>query len=334
MYAISYSKTGAPGVLALSEVSAAEPGAGEIQVQVHRSGVNPADWRGRRGVKAGALVDPPRVPGNDGAGVVTAVGEGVDPSRVGSRVWLWEGGGTAQEAVIVREDHAVQLPDSASFDLGAALGVPFLTAHRCLTVDEGGPIRLGVGELAGRTVLVAGGAGAVGNAAIQLAHWSGATVIATVSSPIKAQLAAAAGADHILDYTNQDVAQEIKREFPSGVNTIVEVAPVSNGPTNGAVLADGGTLSMYANDGGAELPLSFGPLVMVNARLQFVMAFGVNELAKRQAVQDISAALAAGVIGVGDEFGLPIHHYEIGDGAAAHAAVEANAVGKVLIDIR
>ena len=174
----------------------------------------------------------------------------------------------------------------------------------------------------------------MGNASIQLAHWSGATVITTVSGPLKAQLAAAAGADHILDYTKQDVAQEIRKISPSGVETIVEVAPVTNGLANGAVLANGGTLALYANDGGAALPLGFIPLFLANARLQFVMAFGVNISAKTQAVQDISAALTDGAIGVGDEFGLPIHHYRIGDGPAAHSAVEANAVGKVLIDVR
>ena len=118
----------------------------------------------------------------------------------------------------------VPLPDDASFDLGASLGIPFLTAHRCLTVTEDGPPRLGPGTLQDRVVLVAGGAGAVGNAAIQLARWSDATVISTVSGPAKAQLAVAAGADHVIDYRRQDVVAEIGKLAPHGVHTIVEVS--------------------------------------------------------------------------------------------------------------
>ena len=166
--------------------------------------------------------------------MVDAVGQGVEAALLGLRVWIWEAahlrpsGGTAQEYAVVPARQVVFLPDVASFDLGASLGVPFLTAHRCLTVTEDGPTRLGPGTLEGRTVLVAGGAGAVGNAAIQLARWSDATVITTVSGPEKGHLAARAGADHVIDYTRQDVVADVRAIAPDGVNTIVEVSPAVN----------------------------------------------------------------------------------------------------------
>ena len=140
---------------------------------------------------------------------------------VGERVWIWEAAyqrpdGTAAEYTVVPARQAVLLGADASFELGAALGIPFLTAHRCLTVAESLPDRLGPGSLTGHTVLVQGGAGAVGNAAIQLARWADATVITTVSSPEKAQLAAAAGADHVVDYRQQDVVAEVRKIAPEG----------------------------------------------------------------------------------------------------------------------
>ena len=130
--------------------------------------------------------------------------------------------------------------------------MPFITAHRCLTVAEDGPLRLGPGTLQGRTVLIAGGAGAVGNAAIQLARWSDATVITTVSSPAKAQLAAAAGADHVIDYRETDVVAEVRKIAPNGVDVVAEVAPAQNAAIDAAVLAIGGTVAIYANNGGDE----------------------------------------------------------------------------------
>ena len=147
---------------------------------------------------------------------------------VGERVWIWEAAyqrpfGTAAEYTVVPARQTVLLGPDASFELGAALGIPFLTAHRCLTVAESLPDRIGPGSLTGHTVLVQGGAGAVGNAAIQLARWADATVITTVSSPEKAQLAAAAGADHVIDYRQQDVVAEVRKIAPHGVDAIVEV---------------------------------------------------------------------------------------------------------------
>ncbi|HEY7173835.1 MAG TPA: alcohol dehydrogenase catalytic domain-containing protein, partial [Micromonosporaceae bacterium] len=173
--AVVYTETGGPDVLRIVDRPVREPGPGEVRVRMHRSGVNPTDWKSRQGTGDGQPVDPPQVPGHDGAGVVEAVGAGVEAAWHGLRVWTWEAGyqrpdGTAQQVAVVPAKQVVLLPDSASFDLGASLGVPFITAHRCLTVNEHGPHRLGPGTLTGRLVLVAGGAGAVGNAAIQLAR--------------------------------------------------------------------------------------------------------------------------------------------------------------------
>ena len=229
--------------------------------------------------------------------------------------------------------HVVTLPDSASFDLGAALGVPFVTAHRCLTVTEGGPTRLGPGSMQGRTVLVAGGAGAVGNAAIQLARWSDATVITTVSSPEKAQLAAAAGADHVIDYRRQDVVAEVGKIAPHGVDTVVEVAPAQNAGIDAQVLAPHGSVASYANNGGDDMTVAIRPSMVTNARWQFVLLYTAPRAAKARAVEDISAAVLDGAARVGEQAGLPLHHHPLERAAEAHAAVEAGAVGKVLIDL-
>ncbi|MEJ5943995.1 NADPH:quinone reductase [Pseudokineococcus basanitobsidens] len=335
--AVVYTEHGDPDVLTLLARPVDAPGPGEVRVRVHRSGVNPTDWKSRRGRGPGP-VDPPQVPGQDGAGVVDAVGEGVPASRVGERVWVWEAaygrpGGTAQEYASVPAVQAVPLPDEASFDLGASLGIPFLTAHRCLTVTEDGPQRLGPGTLRDRVVLVAGGAGAVGNAAIQLARWSDATVITTVSSAEKAQHAAAAGADHVVDYTTQDVAAVVRGIAPDGVHTVVEVNPSANAALDAAVLAPGGSVAVYANDGGDEVTFPVLGMMPVNARWQFVLVYTEPREAKLRAVDDLAAAVAAGAVRVGAVAGLPLHHHPLASTAEAHAAVEGSAVGKVLVDV-
>lgn len=306
-------------------------------MRVHRSGVNPTDWKSRRGTGSGAVA-PPQVPGQDGAGVVDEVGEGVDVALTGRRVWIWEAAfqradGTAQELTVVPASHVVPLPDGASFDLGAALGIPFLTAHRSLTVTEDGPIRLGPGTMQDRVVLVAGGAGAVGNAAIQLARWSDATVISTVSSPAKAQSAVAAGADHVVNYRQQDVVAEVRKLAPHGVNTIVEVSAARNAGLDAHLVAPHGSVAVYADDGGAELTLPIRLLMVPNARWQFVLVYTAPADAKARAVDDVAAAVRAGAVAVGEAAGMPLHHFPLADAAAAHAAVEASVVGKVLIDV-
>jgi NADPH2:quinone reductase len=209
-----------------------------------------------------------------------------------------------------------------------------MTAHRCLTVTEGGPERLGPGALSGRTVLVAGGAGAVGNAAIQLARWSDATVITTVSSPRKALLAAAAGADDVVNYREQDVVREIRKVAPDGVDTIVEVSPSRNAAIDAEVLARHGSVAMYANDGGSDVTLPVRRLMTPNARWQFVLVYTMPAGAKERAVEDVSGAVYDGAVRVGEEAGLPLHHFPLERAADAHRAVQDGAVGKVLIDVR
>jgi NADPH2:quinone reductase len=338
MRAIVYDQPGGSDVLQLRDRPVPEPGPGEVRVRVVTSGVNPTDWKGRRNPYAGTPSDTELVPDQDGAGIVDAVGEGVDPSRVGERVWLWESafqrtGGTAQEYTVVPAGHAVPLPDDASFDLGASLGVPAITAHRCLTLVEGGPERLAPGALDGRTVLVAGGAGAVGNAAIQLARWAGATVVTTVSSPEKAELARAAGAHHVVNYRTEDAADAVRRIAPDGVDIVVEVAPAQNAELDSAVLATGGSIAIYANNGGDTVTLPVRPNMAHNARWQFVLIYTMPEAARRNAVDGVSAAVADGAIRVGEEAGLPLHRFPLERTAEAHDAVENGAVGKVLVDV-
>lgn len=337
MRAITYTRTGGPDVLELVDKAVVEPGPGEVRVRIHRSGVNPTDWK-VRSAQPGSPVDPPQVPNQDGAGVVDAVGPGVEAALHGLRVWVFESAhgrpeGTAQEYALVPASHVVHLPDIASFELGASLGVPFLTAHRCLTVTEGGPDRLGPGTLQGRTVLVSGGAGAVGNAAIQLARWSDATVITTVSSPEKARLAAKAGADHVVNYREQDVVEEVRRIAPAGVNTIVEVAAAANADIDVQVVARGGSVAVYADDGAAPLTVPVRPLMVPNARYQFVLLYNAPADWKARAVGDVAAAVLDGAAKVGEEAGLPLHHFALEEAAAAHAAVESRVIGKVLIDV-
>ena len=198
MKSVVYSRTGDPSVLQLVDRDVLEPAPGEVRVRMVVSGVNPTDWKARRGSGDGAAPPFPEVtPNQDGAGVVDAVGDGVVDLAVGDRVWVYLAGhqrptGTAQEYTNLPAARVVRLPEGTSFDIGASLGVPAMTAHRALTVSEDGPARLHPGALAGKVVLVAGGAGAVGHAAIQLARWAGATVVTTISSPAKAALATAA----------------------------------------------------------------------------------------------------------------------------------------------
>ncbi|HEX6468993.1 MAG TPA: NADPH:quinone reductase [Streptosporangiaceae bacterium] len=338
MKAIVYARNGGPEVLQLVDRPEPEPGPGEVRVKVHVSGVNPTDWKTRRtGPRVGPTF-PEQVPNQDGAGVIDAVGEGVDAGRVGQRVWLWEAAhqrpsGTAQEYVALPERQVVPLPDGAPFDLGASIGIPAITAHRCLTVAEGGPDRIAPGSLSGRTVLVAGGAGAVGNAAIQLARWAGATVVTTVSSDEKARLATAAGAHHTVNYRESGAADAVRRVAPDGADIIVEVAPAANVGLDGAVAARDAVVAAYSTDGGTEIAMPIMPFFVINVRWQFVLVYTMPDAAKERAVADVSAAVAAGAQRVGEEAGLPLHHFPLADTAKAHAAVEDHIVGKVLIDV-
>jgi NADPH2:quinone reductase len=335
MRAITYRAPGDSSVLQLVDRPPGEPGPGEVRVRVVVSGVNPTDWKSRSGTVAKAAFDE-IVPNQDGAGTVDALGPGVDGLVVGQRVWLLlaqdrRPTGTAQELTVLPADRVVPLADSVSYDVGAALGVPAVTAHRCLTVAESGPARLAPGALTGRVVLVAGGAGAVGHAAIQLARWAGATVITTVSGPAKAALATAAGAHHVVNYREPGSVEAIRAV--GRVDLVVEVSPAGNADLNARVLAPHGTVALYANDGGDRMTLDLRPHMFLNTRFQFVLLYTLPPDALRHAVEDVSAAAAAGVLDVGEEHGLPLLRFPLERTAEAHDAVEAGAVGKVLIDV-
>jgi NADPH:quinone reductase len=339
MRSVVYSRTGDPSVLQLVDRDVIEPGPGEVRVRIVVSGVNPTDWKSRLGSGDGAATPFPEVtPNQDGAGVVDALGEGVADLAVGDHVWVYLAGhqrptGTAQEYTNLPADRVVRLPGGTSFDIGASLGVPAMTAHRALTVSEDGPSRLHPGALAGKAVLVAGGAGAVGHAAIQLARWAGATVITTISSPAKQALAAAAGAHHMINYRDEDAAGAIKGIVPDGVDLVVEVAVAANSQLNIDVAKPRAAVAIYANDGGNEFRLQVRDNMIKNLRYQFVLLYTVGDLALRAAVEDITLALEDNALPVGEDVGLPLHRFSLANTAEAHQAVQDGAVGKVLIDV-
>lgn len=337
MRSIVYSRTGNSSVLSLVDREPADPGPGEVRVKVAVSGVNPTDWKSRAGGGVKPAFDE-IVPNQDGAGVIDAVGEGVTQLAVGDRVWLYlsqhqRPTGTAQEYTVVPAQRAVKLPEGIGFEVAASLGVPAMTAHRALTVHEFGPARLSPGSLDGRVVLVAGGAGAVGHAAIQLAVWAGATVIATISSDEKATLARAAGAHHVVNYRDGATAQQIAALAPGGVDHIVEVSIAQNADVDGEVVANHGSIAYYADNGGDQATIPVRPTFAKNVRLQGLLLYTVGDAALSAAAEDITAALHDGALAVGEDAGLPLTWFPLEQTAAAHDAVEHGAVGKVLIDV-
>jgi NADPH2:quinone reductase len=339
MKAVTYSSTGPSDVLELVERDEPHPARGEVRVRIHVSGVNPTDWKARRGGSESQTLPRPQVPNQDGAGVVDEVGEDVKEFAAGDRVWVWDAAyrrpdGTAQELAVLPVRQVVALPDDVSFDVGASLGIPALTAHRALTVHESSPSELAPGSLSGRTVLVAGGAGAVGHAAIQLAVWAGATVISTVSSHKKAELARAAGAHHVVNYRDSDAAQAIGALAPRGVDIVVEVNAAANAELDARVTAPDAAIAIYADapdSPGVTIPAR--PSMTKNLRFQFVLTYTVPGEAKAAALRAVTAAAAAGALSVGEEHGLPITRFALADTAAAHDAVENGLVGKALIDV-
>lgn len=336
MKAVTYTSTGPSDVLTLVEREEPRAGAGDVRVRIHVSGVNPTDWKSRRGAGP-AQLQHPQVPNQDGAGVVDQVGDGVTTVAPGDRVWVWDAAfqrpnGTAQEFVVLPERQVVQLPDGASFDLGASLGIPALTAHRALTSYDLAPAELARGSLSGRTVLVAGGAGAVGHAAIQLAVWAGATVVSTVSSPEKARLAEAAGAHHVVNYRDTDAAEAIGAVAPRGVDIIVEVNPGTNAELDVRIAAPNATIAIYANSP-VDPVIPVRPSMVKNLRYQFVLTYSTPTEAKDAAVRAVAAAVADGALPVGAEHGLPLTRFTLSETAAAHDAVENGLIGKALIDL-
>ncbi|TDD27934.1 NADPH:quinone reductase [Kribbella turkmenica] len=308
-------------MLEVVELELPEPGPGEIRVRIVASGINPTDWKTRAGL-ANRVPDGFQIPHQDGAGVVDAVGNGVTGVDVGRRVWLYLAAfgnrfGTAAEYSVVPADRVIPLPDSASFDLGACLGVPALTAARCL----GGNPEV----LKGKNVLVAGGAGAVGHYAIELAKYAGARVVATVSSDEKQALAEAAGADLVVRYTDEDVAQQVL-DFCGPVDRIVEVALGTNLDLDSAVLGAPATISTYAATG--ELTLPVGEFMRANTTVEFVLLYGLTPEQLADAVHWTSQALSADALTA-----LPIIPFALDQVVEAQDLVEQAPVGKVVLRV-
>ncbi|MFC2254825.1 NADPH:quinone reductase [Labrys portucalensis] len=326
MRAVFYERQGAAeDVLVFGDLPKPLPAAGEVLVRVHVSGINPSDIKNRTGFVS-KMAFARIIPHQDGAGVVEAVGAGVPPGRIGERVWIFEAqtgraGGTAAEFVAVPSENAVRLPDATSYEVGASLGVPALTAHRCLFAD---------GDLRGRRVLVQGGAGVVGSAAIQLAKWAGAWVAATVRHPEQKQFAHQAGADLVLDLNDTDVAAKIKAETKdAGLDRIVEVDLSSNIEFDLRCLADGGVIAAYsAHDASERVPVPIVPAMIVNSAVRFVYVYTMPGSAKKAAISDISDCLRTGSYHPRIAMILPLSRTVDG-----HVAVEKGAIGKTLIRV-
>jgi len=320
MKAAIYRSTGAArDVLRVEDVDRPVPGPGEVLVRVRASGINPTDVKARSGAVP-RPVDGFQIPHHDGAGVIEAVGPGVDPARAGQRVWLWFAAhgsrwGTAAEWTVVPSRQAVLLPEGASFELGASLGVPAMTAHRCLSAD---------GPVTGESVLVAGGAGAVGHFAIELAKYAQARVVATVSGPEKAALAAKAGADLVVNYRDPDVIDQIKA-FTPVVDRVAEVALGANLRLDLALAGPSTVVVTYAADG-PDPVIPVRACMTANVALRFILVYGMPSPAFDAAITDITAALTAGALTE-----LPVHRFPLSEITAAHEAAESGVVGKVIV---
>lgn len=329
MKAAFYKKKGpARAVLEIGEVPMPRAGPGEVLVAIHASGVNPSDTKTRSGSRG--ITDMPFpmiIPHQDGAGVIVDVGEGVPPERIGERVWLYEAQfgrpfGTAAQYTCVPEHRAVQMPGDTSFAEGACLGVPALTAHRCVFAD--GPVK-------GQSILVTGGAGAVGFYAIQFAKWGGARVLATAGTEEQAAVARRAGADIIINRHSADVVAEVAEASDGkarSVDRIVEVAFGANLVTSMQILAPRGTIATYASDAEAEPRIPFWPLVMLDATVRFVLVYVMNEGAHEEAIAATTKGLREGWLKHNIAETVPFVRI-----ADAHEMVERGAGGKVIVTI-
>ncbi len=321
-----YEKVGpAAEVLTVGDLPTPTPGPGEVLVRVATSGVNPSDVKSRAGARRG-MPYPRVIPHSDGAGTIEAVGEGVDAGRVGQRVWLWNAAfgradGSNAEYVALPAAQAVSLPDRASFAEGACLGIPALTAHRCVFAD--GPVQ----DL---DVLVTGGAGAVGAYAIQMAKLGGARVIATVSSPEKAAHARAMGADHVIDYRLEDVVSGIKAiTNGGGVDRIVEVELGGNLPATLQVLKINGVVAAYGSMAVPEPVLPVYPLLFAGQTIRTVLVYILPAAARAQAEADLTRWLADGALR------HPISaRFPLAQSVAAHQQVESGKrLGATIIEM-
>jgi NADPH2:quinone reductase len=326
MQAVIYRGFGpAREVLKLEDVDSPAPGPGDVAVTLHWSGVNPSDVKSRTASRTGSaeLPFPAIVPHSDGAGVISAVGDGVDPARVGQRVWIWNGQwrrafGTCAETIVLPEAQAVLLPDGIDAQVGATLGIPGLTA--CHTVFSGG-------DVTGQTVVVQGAGGTVGYLAVQLATWGGARVIATARGK-DADRAAAAGADAVVDFTAPDAAARILAANDGRpVDRIVEVEFGRNAGMDTEIIAENGTICAYGSHQDRTPALPFYPLMFKAVTLEMALVYILTPAQRSDAIDRLTRALAAGALH------SPIAAtFDLADTAAAHEMVESGVRdGSVLV---
>ncbi|MDE2230294.1 MAG: NADPH:quinone reductase [Alphaproteobacteria bacterium] len=293
MKACWYEKTGpARDVLVIGEMPTPEPGPGEVRVKIAVSAVNPSDTKGRSGWRGRPIGFPRVVPHQDGAGTIDKVGPDIDAGRVGERVWVYMAQrsrpfGTAAEYTAVQSERAVKLPDNASFEEGACLGIPAMTAHRCLYADD---------DIGGKAILVQGGAGAVGFYAVQLAKLGGARVVATVGRPETASRAREIGADAVVDYTRENVVARVAALFNNAapLDRVIEVAFGKNLQTDVALLKSGGVIATYSSDAVPDPVVPFTPMLMKDLTVHFVLIYEIPQSARDHAARDINRLIAAG----------------------------------------
>lgn len=324
MKAAWYEKNGSPNdVLQVGGLVKPKVQAGKVLVRVYGTSVNPSDTKSRAGrpLLPGITC---QIPHQDGAGVIEEVGEGVPSSRINQRVWIYEAlisgtAGCAAEYVVVPSDNAIELPDSVSFEMGACLGVPALTAHRCVFAD---------GPVAGKTVLVTGGAGAVSVHAIQFAKAHGATVFTTVSRDEQATVAEAAGADLVINRHREDVTARIQQAAGvPAVDRIIEVAFGENLASTMKLLKPNGVIATYASDSKPEPTIPFWPLVFLDATIRFVLVYKMSREAHESAIQATTTGLRDGWLKTTIALRFPLERI-----AAAHEASESGkSVGKVVV---
>lgn len=313
MKAAWYEQNGsASQVLNVGDLPDPVPSAGEVCVKVLASGVNPSDVKTRAGRP---LVAPRVTPHSDGAGIIVSVGDGVAQTRVGERVWIWNGqwkraAGTAAEFIKLPSEQAVILPEDTTFEEGACLGIPALTALRAVTID---------GPVLGQTVLVSGGAGAVGAYAIQFARLLGAAVIiATVSSSEKASVAMRLGADHVINYRAENVEERVKQITDSrGADRIIEVDGAANSGMLPGLVARGGLCVIYGS-GKPQVPFDFGPMIQIGAAVRFFVVYELPVAERTVLVNALNAYLSHGML----EHTIAAR-YRLDDIVNAHEAVES-----------
>ncbi len=292
MKAVWYEKQGeAHAVLQYGDRAAPEPGRGEVRIRLHTSAVNPSDIKKRAGAQPAGFENGFVIPHSDGAGVIDAVGEGVPGQRRGQRVWVYQAQfarnrGTAAQYVTLPSAMAPALPDNTDFDVGACIGIPMMTAHRCVH---------NAGDLSGRHVLVTGASGRVGWYAAQWAKLAGACVIATAGSDARCRIAGQTGADKVLNYRQDDLVEEINRiTGGEGVDHIVDVEFGVNAKTSAALLNNNGSISTYSSSLVPEPVIPFYPLMFKNISVNMVLVYNMPDQAKQQAIEDIYDALEQG----------------------------------------